>query len=163
TPLVVTYGTTDRVVIAGANDGMLHVFDDSTGDELWAFIPPTLLGRLKELSPGGAGGHPFLVDGSPRALKTDTGQIILVFGLRRGGSDYYALDITSKLSPKFLWSINSSTAGFSELGQAWSEPVLGALGSATNYVALYGGGYDTYFDDASHTTANSSTGKGRAI
>lgn len=163
TPLVVTYGTNDRVIIAGANDGMLHVFDDATGDELWAFIPPNLLPRLKELIPGGTNVHPFLVDGSPRAIKTNTGQIILIFGLRRGGSDYYALDITTKTSPKFLWTINSSTGGFSELGQAWSEPVLGALGSSTTYVALFGGGYDTYYDDPLNTGVDTVSPKGRAL
>src|SRR6185369_11546606 len=104
--------------------------------------------------------HPFLVDGSPRAIKTNTGQIILIFGLRRGGSDYYALDITSKTAPKFLWTLNSSTAGFSELGQAWSEPVLGALGTATTYVALFGGGYDTYYDDPLNTGVDATTPHG---
>jgi outer membrane protein assembly factor BamB len=29
------------LIYAGANDGMLHAFDDSSGEELWAFIPPT--------------------------------------------------------------------------------------------------------------------------
>ncbi|MEO1943624.1 MAG: VWA domain-containing protein, partial [Candidatus Thioglobus sp.] len=32
-----------EVVYVGANDGMLHAFDSNTGDELWAFIPPTML------------------------------------------------------------------------------------------------------------------------
>jgi type IV pilus assembly protein PilY1 len=30
-----------RYVVVGANDGMLHVFDDATGDEIFAFIPRT--------------------------------------------------------------------------------------------------------------------------
>jgi len=162
TPLVVTYGTDDRVIIAGANDGMLHAFDDATGTELWAFVPPVLLPRLKELSPGGSTSHPFLVDGSPRAVKTDTNQIILIFGLRRGGSDYIALDITSKTSPRFLWTVNSSTTGFSELGQAWSEPVIGKTSPST-YVALFGGGYDTYHDDPVNTGVNPTSPKGRSL
>ncbi len=45
----IIYYKTQTVIYAGANDGMLHAFDDATGEELWGFIPPILLGRLKEL------------------------------------------------------------------------------------------------------------------
>ncbi len=47
-PKIIFYKT-QTVIYAGANDGMLHAFDDATGEELWGFIPPILLGRLKEL------------------------------------------------------------------------------------------------------------------
>jgi len=36
-----------KVIIVGANDGMLHAFDVATGDESWAFIPNSLLKNLK--------------------------------------------------------------------------------------------------------------------
>jgi Tfp pilus tip-associated adhesin PilY1 len=39
-----------RYIVVSANDGMLHVFDDATGNELFAFIPPDLLPRLQEFS-----------------------------------------------------------------------------------------------------------------
>ncbi len=32
-----------KVILAGANDGMLHAFDAATGNEQWAFIPNSLL------------------------------------------------------------------------------------------------------------------------
>ena len=98
----------DRTVIyAGANDGMLHAFNDSDGQELWAFIPPCLLGRLKELHTDTPG---IFVDGSPKAYVTYDGsgnvtKAILIFGLRRGGNYYYALDVTNPLVPKYLWRI----------------------------------------------------------
>src|SRR5690606_17933359 len=47
-PLIVNYGTAanpDALVIVGANDGMLHAFDDATGEEVWAFVPPDVLER----------------------------------------------------------------------------------------------------------------------
>ncbi|GIW40422.1 MAG: hypothetical protein KatS3mg076_0999 [Candidatus Binatia bacterium] len=161
TPLVVSYGTNDRLVLAGANDGQLHAFDDSSGEELWSFVPPAVLPRLKELTPGGAAGHPFLVDGSPRLLETDSGQKIVVFGLRRGGPHYYALDVTSKTSPRFLWHLSSDTPGMEELGQAWSEPALGKMGSSSSftYVAIFGGGYDPAYDSPSPGAPTS----GRAV
>ena len=57
------------VLIAGANDGMLHAFRESDGEELWAFIPPNLLGRLKELVKAltNSAEHPFSVDSNPIA------------------------------------------------------------------------------------------------
>ena len=62
-PVVIHYA--DRSVIyAGANDGMLHAFDDETGEELWAFIPQNLLSKLKNLN-GEA--IQFFVDGPPKA------------------------------------------------------------------------------------------------
>ncbi|WAM27822.1 PilC/PilY family type IV pilus protein [Myxococcus sp. NMCA1] len=72
------YRRRDKLVLVGANDGMLHAFRDSTasndncegglpmieyspssGEEEWAFIPPDLLSRLHEM----AGGHQYYVDG----------------------------------------------------------------------------------------------------
>ena len=67
-----------RVLLVGANDGMLHAFDSGTpdtthpdltgsfpysfgtGEELWAFVPPDLLPRLAAL----VDGHQYMVDGS---------------------------------------------------------------------------------------------------
>ncbi len=165
TPLVATYDDGTSVIFDGSNDGQLHAFDDASGDELWAFVPPAILPRLKELLPADAPAHPFLVDGSPKLLKTDSGQRIVVFGLRRGGSSYYALDVTNKTSPRYLWSISSSTSGFSELGQAWSEPALGKMGTASSfqYVALFGAGYDTYYDDPTLTNPDTVTPVGRGV
>ena len=73
-PVAVHYAD-KSVVYAGANDGMLHAFDngkptileswdDGTGEELWAFIPPKLFPNLKNLN-GEA--LEFFVDGSPKA------------------------------------------------------------------------------------------------
>ena len=38
-----------KVVLAGANDGMLHAFDATTGVEQWAFIPNSLLKNLNSM------------------------------------------------------------------------------------------------------------------
>src|SRR5438128_3842470 len=55
-----------KVLIAGANDGMLHAFRESDGAELWAFIPPDLLGSLHSLT-AKAGEHLYYADASPIA------------------------------------------------------------------------------------------------
>jgi len=166
-PVVIHYGTTSgsqSIVFAGANDGMIHAFDNETGNELWAFIPPTLLPNLKNLT-GEA--LQFLVDGAPRVYlerKTDgtLEKAILIFGLRRGGNRYFALDVKTPDSPKLLWEITPSTTGFGELGQTWSTPQLGKIkyGSGEKWVAFIGGGYDENQDNIP-VTANDT--KGRAV
>jgi len=148
-PLVVHHST-KTVIYAGANDGMLHAFDDSTGAELWAFIPPDLLPKLQNLT-----GNilEFFVDGTPRVYEGSS-QKILIFGERRGGNRYYALDITDPDRPLFLWQINPATmADYSEMGQTWSTPVLGKIKYGTTdswvdkWVFFIGGGYDTNQDN----------------
>jgi len=157
-PFIIHYP--DRTVIyAGANDGMLHAFDDATGDELWGFIPPCLLGRLKELHTNALADKLVFVDGSPKAYLSydasgNLNKAILIFGLRRGGDYYYALDITYPLVPKYLWRIyrnrmQGGVAYYQDLGQTWSAPMVGkvAYGTGEKPVVIFGGGYDENEDD----------------
>jgi type IV pilus assembly protein PilY1 len=174
-PLIIHYGTTRSVIFAGANDGMLHAFDDSDGRELWGFIPPVVLNKLQAL-------HADLietyVDGSPRTyLSYDANgnltQAILLFGLRRGGDCYYALDVTNPDVPTFLWEIGpggrvyltnpkDALTDYQQLGQTWSSPIIGkiAYGAGEKWVAFIGGGYDTNQDNDPVLASDS---KGRAI
>jgi type IV pilus assembly protein PilY1 len=164
-PAVVYYSATDALVLIGGNDGMLHAFDDATGAELWAYVPEGLLSSLKVLTPTvGTTTHPYFVDSSPKLLTTAS-QKIVVFGLGRGGREYYALDVTSKTAPKFLWRVNNSTTGMSELGQTWSEPSFTktTVGGSTVDAVVVGAGYDPYFDTPTNTAANSSGAMGRGI
>ena len=63
-----TFKTTNAsrttILLAGANDGMLHAFRESDGEELWAFIPPNLLDQLKNLK-ALTGNRDYYVDASP--------------------------------------------------------------------------------------------------
>jgi len=166
-PVVIHYGTAETsqsVIFAGANDGMLHAFDNQSGEELWAFIPPSLLPNLKNLT-GEA--LQFFVDGAPRAyIKRNADgtldKAILIFGLRRGGNRYIALNVKEPNAPKFLWEISPSTPGFGELGQTWSTPYIGKIkyGSGEKWVAFISGGYDENQDNIP-VIANDT--KGRAI
>jgi type IV pilus assembly protein PilY1 len=139
------------VVIVGANDGMLHAFRESDGEELWAFVPPDLLGSLNDLTVQ-SGKHRFYVDSSPIAadIKVNEGnseqwKTIVVFGLRKGGKSYYALDITDTEDPKFLWSFTDS-----KMGESWSEPAIGQVDKANGkYAAFVGGGYDSDSNNSS--------------
>lgn len=168
-PLIVNYNLDSdpepekALIIVGSNDGMLHAFDDATGAELWSFVPPDVLANLHLLRPGESSSHPFFVDASPK-YKEIGGVKYLVFGLGRGGRAYYGLDITDFATPKLLWRVNSATSGYSELGYTHSTPALTQMnsGGTGTPVAVVGGGYDLYFDDPDHATANAS-GVGRGI
>jgi type IV pilus assembly protein PilY1 len=167
-PLIVSYADQGHpdVIIVGSNDGMLHAFDDDSGAELWAFVPPDVLANLVKLVPGESGTHPFFVDGSPRVRTLADGRKILVFGLGRGGRAYYALDVTARTAPKLLWRINDQTSGFSELGQSWSAPELKkmALNGSVVEIAMFGGGYDPAFDDPQRAAPNGGAdAQGRAL
>ena len=163
-PIVIHYGLNESVIFAGANDGMLHAFDNETGEELWAFIPPNLLPKLKNLN---GTLLEFFVDGSPKVYleKDSSGNLtkaIIIFGQRRGGNRYIALDVTNRFSPRFLYEIGPSTAGFSELGQTWSTPRIAKIknGTGTKWVAFFAGGYDVNQDNVPVTASDT---VGRAI
>lgn len=174
-PLVIHYANRS-IIYAGANDGMFHAFDNDTGRELWAFIPPSLLPKLKTFETEST--LQTFVDGSPRAYieRNSNGTLtraIIIFGLRRGGDRYIALDVTNPDAPYFLWEIappgsspllgHEITAGFDRLGQSWSTPVLKqvAHGEGKKVVAFFAGGYDPCNDP--NMSCGSGDQKGNAI
>jgi type IV pilus assembly protein PilY1 len=157
-PVIVHYGETESMIFAGSNDGMLHAFDDATGEELWTYIPPNLLNKLQALHQDVL---ETFVDGSPKVYLAEDKKI-LILGERRGGNRYVALDITNRLSPTLLWDISPSTSGYEELGQSWSSPLIGKVrfGSGEKWVAFIGGGYDENQDNDPVALSDS---KGRGI
>jgi type IV pilus assembly protein PilY1 len=150
------YASRAPVVIVGSNGGMLHAFRESDGVELWGFIPPDLLARLRDLTPP-TGDHPYFVDSSPIAadVKINSGDgrglawhTVVVFGERRGGRYYHALDVTNTENPRYLWSFTDPDG---RSGESWSEPVIGKIklsDGTEKYVAFFGGGYDTSSNNA---------------
>ncbi|MCK4509035.1 MAG: thrombospondin type 3 repeat-containing protein, partial [Desulfuromonadales bacterium] len=166
------------VIFVGANDGMLHAFRDCDGREMWGFVPPQILPHLQDTVDGT---HQYFVDSPPVAyvhdvdndgsIETGDGDsVVLVFGLRRGGSSndisstdpwggYFAIDVSqphidddnlttnvynNSAGPELLFSVDSSTSGFAEMGQSWSQPRLAKIkdGGSNKVVAFVTGGYD---------------------
>jgi len=157
-PVVVHYSTTSSFIFVGSNDGMMHCFDDSDGRELWGFIPSEQLERLTLLSNDD---HDYFVDGAP-VVYNGISQKILLFGERRGGNHYYALNITSASAPSYLYTINPDILGGETLGQSWCKPEICTIKttSGSDSVFLMAGGYDTNQDAA---TPSSSDTEGRAV
>ncbi len=169
-PLVVNYGgastNQDVRIIVGTNAGVLHMFDDngSTVDENWAFMPKEFFSKIKTLrenftSSGKSYGidSPAIsylldVNGDGSIDSTGGDKAWIFFGLRRGGSSYYALDISDPDNPELMWHIDASSTGFGHLGQSWSQPKIGfsALNIASGTpkpVLFFAGGYDTSKDN----------------
>jgi type IV pilus assembly protein PilY1 len=160
----------DVTLFVATNGGFLHALDASTNDdksagrEQFAFIPRELLPNLESLA-NDSGPHPYGLDGDitvwvqesseddDHTIEAGEGDHVYVYvGMRRGGSNYYALDVTKRDKPKLKWVIKGGlggTTGFSELGQTWSKASLTTIkyGSGTKKVLIFGGGYDTNQDD----------------
>ena len=118
----------DKVIYAGANNGILHAFDASNGKEIWGFVPPLIAGKLPTMvNPGlnkrSSGGTVpiFGVDGSPvvhdvfMKMPTSAGQSkewnsILMVPYGRGGAGFSVLNVTDPNSPSHLYSILNDRA-----------------------------------------------------
>ena len=110
-----------EVVIAGSNSGILHAFNSNTGDELWGYIPPNLIGKLSSIvtTKANATNPIYGVDGSPvvkdiffddtpnNGSNDPRWRTILISGLGAGGNGYFALDITDMNNPKHLFTIDN--------------------------------------------------------
>ena len=96
--------TRETLVYVGANDGMLHAFNDNDGKEKFAIIPKNLLGKLKELR---TNAHQFYIDSSPRAYDVFFGgawRTVVISGERGGGNYYFAVGCDRpQLILKCLW------------------------------------------------------------
>jgi len=87
--------------------------------------------------------------------------VIIIFGMRRGGETYFALNVTNKNSPQLLW-----TADFFEGGESWSSPVVSKMDIASvsqnidKAVVVIGGGYNSAHDTAAHPATADGAGAG---
>jgi type IV pilus assembly protein PilY1 len=131
------------VIFLATNMGMVHAFRIQNtgnaaekGQELWSYIPGTLLPKVAHQVPAshiwGADSTP--VAGDVRLFKDDDDDstdedwmAVLVGGYRQGGFGYYALDVSDPLSPKYLWEITNKKAGFDKLRETYATPLLGTV------------------------------------
>nr|WP_321503411.1 PilC/PilY family type IV pilus protein [uncultured Dethiosulfovibrio sp.] len=109
-----------------SNSGMLHCFDEETGRERWAFVPPNVLHSLRIASlrfsrkSEGLFAYSteekslplYLLDGPVAVgdVRDSEGNYhtVLVGFLGRGGAGMYAMDITDPIKPRFLWAMENA-------------------------------------------------------
>ena len=156
-PVIVNYSLTDSAVFVATNHGFLHSFDPATGEENFAVIPKDLLDNLYDLYQDSSSfSHIYGLDGD-MVLRTVGTNIYLYVGMRRGGNNYYAFDITSKTNPRLMFKIEGGTGDFANLGQTWSKPTVTKIkvGGTTKNVLIFGGGYDEDQDNKLLRSADS--------
>lgn len=118
------------MIYIGANDGMLHGFDATNGEEMVAYVPSEMyrarpisgsakeyrLSKLVQADYGlASNAHAYYVDGSPTVSDVCTGtcstkddwKTLLVGGLNAGGQGIFALNITNP-------GADTSTGDFAE-------------------------------------------------
>ncbi len=171
-PVKINYGTS-QVMYVMTNQGFIHAIDATAplepnglttgGEELFAFMPRELLTKLPgHYTNETSSDRIYGLDGDLIRWHTDenkdgivngTDKVMLVFGMRRGGSHYYALDVTNPNSPRLMWRIDGGSAKFPRLGETWSRPSLVNVlhKGVEKEVLAFGGGYDAAQLDGSTT------------
>lgn len=197
-PLAINYGTggtDDVVVFYGADDGLLRAIngnkdedDADSGSELWAFLPPEFVGRLKRSRDNfplvsffddptapkdyffdgslGAYAGPANADGTGSAVK------YLYAAMRRGGRMIYAFNATAHPAtsdPVPLWRFGCPTdantncdgdTGVTKIGQTWSTPKVVRVKNQSTLYTVFGAGYDKCEDTEPRNCSSATTGKG---
>ena len=165
------------MLAVGANDGMLHVFnaslDETGGQELFAYVPTSVIGNLKLLTSPQYSiyyNHRYYVDGSPTVsdayIDTDGNgdkewRTVLVGSLGAGGKGVFALDITL-LDPtdykteetfsegRVLWELNDNLALDADDRAKFYDNLGLTIGQASiarmangQFAAVFGNGYNS--------------------
>jgi type IV pilus assembly protein PilY1 len=140
-------GSRTPMIYAGGNDGMLHGFDATTGDEKIAYVPSVMYPNLSKLT-GQSYAHKYFVDGTPMVNDVQISgawKTYLVGGLNWGGRAYYALDITdtsifteANASTIVRWEFTNANDG--DLGYTLIQPTYAPFkGSAQQIVKMHNG------------------------
>ncbi|MEH6395264.1 pilus assembly protein [Pseudoalteromonas sp.] len=170
-PVTIDYGNDDVRILIGTNAGFLHMFKDagSTVSESWAFIPSSVYKIIDPIRKNQADTKKYGIDGPITIYFDDANRDGVVngsdrvwafFGMRRGGNNYYGLDITNPNAPSLKWIIQGGSGDFKELAQTWSAPTVSFVKAFGNDpVLIFGAGYDTNKD----TVILGEDSKGRGI
>lgn len=150
--------TRTPMVYAGANDGMLHAFNEVNGKEMFGYIPSMLQGKLNRLTHLGTRVQPFThqyyVNASPTVTDAffpiaNEWRTALVGGLGAGGKGVYALNVTNAptsldteavIANRVLWEFSSDDD--IDMGMGGNEPVIARLQNG-KWAAIFGNGWNS--------------------
>ncbi|RYX92360.1 MAG: pilus assembly protein PilY [Comamonadaceae bacterium] len=154
-------------LFVGANDGMLHAFNASNGNEIFAYIPSWMGPKLSALTNDTyITNHQSYVDATPVVAEAEVGstwKTVLVGGTGAGGQGVYALDVTnpgSFDSSKVMWEFTDrdDTSMGNVVGQPEIRKVrISAPGDPEvfKWFAIVASGVNNYVADGfASTTAN---------
>ncbi len=147
------------MIYVGANDGMLHAFDATTGTERFAYVPGSLYGHLAELAKPDYT-HRFYVDATPvmgDARINGNWRTLLAGGLGKGGQGLYLLDITdpdtygneSSAATNVLWEFTDENDP--DLGYTYGQPAITRMQNG-RWALIFGNGYNNTENDGNVST-----------
>jgi type IV pilus assembly protein PilY1 len=154
-------------VFVGANDGMLHAFNATTGDEVFGYIPSWMGPNLAALtSTTYNSNHQNYVDSSPFVAEAQVGsagtaadwKTVLVSGTGGGGRGVFALDVSNPATfsaSNVMWEFTQSDDA--DMGYVVGKPQIvkmrtSAPGSAVTYrwFAVVASGVNNYVPDSAN-------------
>lgn len=139
------------MIYVGANDGMLHAFKASDGNELFAYIPSLTAANLPKLTEPSYT-HSYYVDGAPALGDVYYGgsawKTVLVTTLGAGGRGVFALDISKNFllnefdGSDVLWEFDGTSNGSTtaDMGYTAGSAAVGRFRDG-KYYAVFGNGY----------------------
>ncbi len=146
-----------NIVYVGANDGMLHAFQDtqdtsptSAGKEIFAYIPSHLHSKLENLTEPDYQ-HEYFVNATPHVSDVyinSSWKTMLVGALGAGGKGLYALDVSDPKNfgtSDVMWEFKTdsdTSNGSDEMGFILSEPQLVRLHNG-KFGMVFGNGYNS--------------------
>ncbi|MCA0894428.1 pilus assembly protein [Microbulbifer agarilyticus] len=143
-----------QVIYVGANDGMLHAFDASTGEEIFAYIPSGVYDQLADITETDYGSttnpHAYSMDGKlfvGDAFVNGAWRNILVGSLGAGGRGIFALDVTNPDgfdASDVLFELTE--ADFPGIGNITGEPLIAPTNDG--WKLFFGNGYNSENDRA---------------
>ena len=152
-------------VFVGANDGMLHAFNATDGEEVFAYIPSWLGPKLSALTnPGFVNNHQSYVDSTPVVAEAQVGsagtaadwKTVLVGGTGGGGKGVFALDVTNPTTfdkSSVMWEFTQ--ADDADMGNVIGRPQIlkfrtntGGATATYKWFAVVGSGVNNYVADS---------------
>lgn len=152
-------------IVFNDNLGFTNVLTASSGARRYAYMPSTALNGLVNVADTGyanGAAHRFQNDGQVSIFDAQINgawNTVALGGTGAGGKGYYAIRLYSNgnNSPSALWEINSTTAGFTDLGYAYAKPQVARLADGT-WAAFIANGYGSTSGNAALYVVNLSTG-----
>ncbi|VAW69900.1 Type IV fimbrial biogenesis protein PilY1 [hydrothermal vent metagenome] len=157
--------TRTGMVYVGSNDGMLHGFNATTGDEVFAYVPGILVNSLNKLTaPSYNSQHQYYVDGAPVVFDAYKGtwKTMLAASLGAGVQGVYGLEITDPTTfgtgtNKVAWEFTDDPLkkGDEDLGYITGDVSFAKMNNG-RWAVIFGNGYNNTADDGN----KSATGNG---
>jgi type IV pilus assembly protein PilY1 len=147
-------------VYVGANDGMLHAFLASTGQELFAYIPGAVLKKLPNLTSKNYI-HTAFVDALPVVDEAKIGsswKTVLASGMGGGAQGIFALDVTDPTAfntDKVMFEFTDKDDPY--MGNVTGQPKIVKMRDANSSTLVYkyflvvSSGYNNYKSDGTGT------------